>query len=261
MALAYVLWIVALLTLLAGGLQVSVKNQLLLSRNLVDQVRAEALAEGAIELAMADLSRRTPDDVRLGARTIRLPTGEARVTITDLGGLIDINAARPDLLERALQAAGAEPDLAADLARRIVARRQASASANGRGSILLLDELLQMPGVSPALFQQFAGLMTTQGGHQIVDPGVASPAAILALANLDSTKMETYLAERAERGRFAPLASPDAGPMIGAGFEIRAEVLSANGDRVTRIAVVKPARLGAAGQGLRLVDWRRERAG
>jgi general secretion pathway protein K len=255
MALAYVLWIVALLTLLLGGLETAAGNQLLLARNLVDQARAEALAEGAIELVMADIARLPPDGVRLGTRTLRLPTGDVRVTVTDLGGLIDINTAHPALLERIMRAIGAPPDLAADLAARIAERRTTTAP------VLLLDELQQLPGVTFALYQQLAPLLTAQGGHPIADPGVAPPAVLLALADLDEDAVQRHLALRTETGRFAPSGFADAGPIIGAGFELRAEVASGGGGRAVRVAVVKPARPGEAEPGLRLVDWRSEPAG
>jgi general secretion pathway protein K len=256
MALAYVLWIVALLTLLVGGLETAAQNQLLLSRNLQEQTRAEALAEGAIALAMADIARLPPDKVLLGPRVIILPTGKALLTVTDLGGLVDVNTARPALLERTFVTAGATAALAADLTARIVARREASGAP-----VLLLDELHQAPGVSHRLFRRLADLLTTQGGQQVVDPGVAPAAVLLALADFDEGEVERYLATRAQAGRFAPLAAADAGPVIGAGFEIRAEVESESGGRIVRTAVVKPARLGDPDPGIRLVDWRNGPAG
>ncbi|MEZ5934119.1 MAG: type II secretion system protein GspK [Alphaproteobacteria bacterium] len=186
---------------------------LLLARNLVDQTRAEALAEGAIELVMADIARPPPDGVHLGTRTLRLPTGEARVTVTDLGGLVDVNTARPALLERTFRTAGAPPELAAELAAQIAGRRTTTAP------IPLLDQLQQLPGMTFPLYQRLATLLTTQGGHQVVDPGVAPPEILLALADLDEGAMQRHLAARAETGRFTPFAwstgdrNPRAEPM------------------------------------------------
>jgi hypothetical protein len=275
MALAYVLWIVALLGLLVGGLENAARTQVLLSRNQLAEAQAGALAEGALSLVLAELAASAPEAVRTGPRRVRLPTGQAVVTVTDLGGLIDLNEAPPALLARGLRAAGVAPEQATAAAKQIVALREArqaalpktqSAAAIEAGfdvaarPLLLAEELAPRLALTQDQAARFAAMVTVHGGHQTVDPGVASPAVVLALTDLDQAAAERYLAARAEGGRFVAFAAPDAGPVIGAGFALRAEAASAGG-RAVRLAVVKPARLGSPDQGLRLVDWEALRGG
>ena len=258
MALAYVLWIVALFALLVGGLETSTRTQVELTRNLAAQAQADALADGAINLLVAEISSRSADEVRVGARALALPTGQANVTVTDLAGRVDVNTASPELIARTLQAAGAEADLSAAIAARIVARRGGPEGA--QRPILILDELMRIPGVTSALYARLEGMMTTKGGHRVVDAAVASPQVVLALAGLNADAARAYLAERAQGGRFTRLAAPESGPVVGAGFELRAEAVGPGGARAVRTAVVKLARADRRDEGLRVVDWQLERA-
>ena len=100
-ALILVLWIAALLAVIAASLVSSGRTETRLAHNLVENAKAEALADGAVQRAVLGLLDVDPAQAwRPGGGPYRLAYGEGqvRVTIADEDGKIDINAATPELL-------------------------------------------------------------------------------------------------------------------------------------------------------------------
>jgi len=187
LALISVLWVVALLAVLAIGILHTGRTDAQLARNLVEAAQAEALADGAIEVALAGLM--APPEAggwRRDGATYgwRAGGGEVRVRVTEEAGKIDLNAATVDLLAALLQAAGAEVVEAERLAAAIVDYRdedrlpgpggaedpdylRAGANHGARDApFFVVDELQQVLGLSTTLYRRIAPALTVHTGRQ-----------------------------------------------------------------------------------------------
>ncbi|MDH5412034.1 MAG: type II secretion system protein GspK, partial [Alphaproteobacteria bacterium] len=131
-ALIAVLWVVLLLSAIAGSLMMLTRTELGLARNLVLSARAEALAEGGIHLAIGKLLNQGA--VADGAVwRVTMESGHVDIMIADVTGRVDLNAAPPELIANLLRAAGTESDEAEMLADRIVDWRDADETPRPNG--------------------------------------------------------------------------------------------------------------------------------
>ena len=198
LALISVLWVVALLSVLAIGILHTGRTDAQLARNLVEAAQAEALADGAIEVALAHLMAPISsggwrqDGATYGWRT---DGGEVRVRITEEAGKIDLNAAPDELLVALLQASGLERTEAARLAATIIDFRdedklpgpggaedpdylRAGAPHGARdASFYIIDELQQVLGVSAAVYSRIAPALTVHSGRQF-PVGASAPRIV-----------------------------------------------------------------------------------
>ncbi|MCF1182406.1 general secretion pathway protein GspK [Marichromatium gracile] len=219
-ALLLVLWVLALLTVMAAGLTATGRSELA----LVDNALAAARFRAAADAALAEVALRlTLPPGRLDGPVWR---GDARphpwsfggerleVRIQDLGGLIDLNRADPARLADLLRVLGVEPGRAERLAAVIVDWRDGDAltrvggaedadyRALGRpfgardGDLPLVDELALLPGMTPELAAALAPLTRVTGDAGGIVRAFA-PAAVLAA--LDGIGLEQAQALRAAR--------------------------------------------------------------
>ncbi len=218
-ALIAVLWLVMLLAVIAGSLLMLTRTELGLSRNLVVSARAEALAEGGVPLAVLRLLDPEPETRWRGngaSHDIVLETGTLQITVRDAAGLIDVNAAPPELLAGLFRAAGQDEDEAAMLAYRIADWRdaddetlpngaeQADYDAAGltlhvtNGPFLTPDEIQRVPGVTLDLYPRIAPAITVYSRQGGIDPSSASELALMAVPGIDAAVVEALIAAREE---------------------------------------------------------------
>jgi general secretion pathway protein K len=218
-ALIAVLWVVLLLSVIAGSVAMLARTELGLSRNLVLSAKAEALAEGGIHLAINALlapgaAARAFADGRVWR--VELEAGSLDVSITDVTGRIDLNTAPPELVASLFRAAGAEPELAETLAERIADWRDADdmPRPNGgeqadyanyepplrvaNGPFLAADEIMRVPGMTADLWARIANAVTVHSRRPGVNPQYASSVALLALPGMDAVKVDAIIAARNE---------------------------------------------------------------
>ena len=218
-ALIAVLWVVLLLSVIAGSVAMLTRTELGLSRNLVLSAKAEALAEGGIHLAINELlapgaAARALADGRVWR--VELEAGHVDVSIADVTGRIDLNTAPPALIAGLFHAAGAEPELAETLADRIADWRDADETprADGgeqadyagyeppvrvaNGPFLSADEIMRVPGMTADLWARIANAVTVHSRRPGVNPLYASRMALLALPGMDAAAADTILAARSE---------------------------------------------------------------
>lgn len=216
-ALIAVLWVVLLLSVIAGSLMMLTRTELGLSRNLVLSAEAEALAEGGIHLAINKL-------LAPGARAradgspwqVELEAGRLDISIADVTGRVDLNAAPPELIAGLFRAAGAEPELAETLAGRIADWRDADDTPRpdgaeqsdyaeyeppvrvGNGPFLAADEIMRIPGMTAGLWARIASAVTVHSRRPGVNPLYASKMALLALPGMDEATADAVIAARNE---------------------------------------------------------------
>jgi general secretion pathway protein K len=112
MVLVIVLWIVALLAVMAGGFAYSMRVETRLATSAVERAQARALAEAGVAYAQAwqldhEASRKIwppngdPHEWSFGG-------GRLRIQVTDANGLVNLNNADPKLLETLFAGVGLE---------------------------------------------------------------------------------------------------------------------------------------------------------
>lgn len=199
-ALVLVLWVMALLTVLMGMQLRESRIAVRLVRASADAQAARAAAEGAVSFCLARLLEPAVDPalIDLGAG-VSLGAARTWCRAEVESGKVDINRASPELLERIVAAAGAGAAQAHAIAAAIADYRDADSSALPDGAeeadyaalrlpygpknapFDAIDELLQVPGVTPALYADLAPVLTVHSGLRTVDRAFAAPWVAAAL--------------------------------------------------------------------------------
>lgn len=273
-ALIAVMWVVLLLAVIAGSLTMLTRTESGLSRNLLLSARAEALAEGGIHLAIAELlAPESAADSTSREWQVELEAGRVDISIADVTGRIDLNAAPPELIAGLLRAAGAE-DMSVSLADRIADWRDADNSPRreggeqadydgydppvqvGNGPFLTADEIMRIPGMTTELWARVAGAVTVHSRRPGVNPLHAPKIALLALPGMDPATADAIIAARIEpegdragqRARVAEimdLIPPEARRYLAGGssniYAIRARTELPEGAVYVLDAIVEPA--------------------
>jgi len=217
-ALVAVLWVILLLSLIAASISSTSRTELRIARNMIDAATVEAAADGAVYQAVAGLvaQRGFPGDWRTDGtpRDLRIGDIEVTVSIQDEGGRIDLNTANRELLENAFRAAA--PGSGEALAAAVLDWRDSDdfvtpggaedPTYTGRGypygakdaPFDSLDELRQVLGVTPQIFDRVSPLLTVYSGNRGVDPSVAPREVLLAQPQFDETIVEMILRARTD---------------------------------------------------------------
>ena len=305
-ALVMVIWVLALLSLMAASFLAEARVELRRAGNLRDRAQAEALAEAGIHVALARVIAEH-GATRPQRWTEPLPGGSVTITLSDERGKIDLNEAEPALLASLFESEGvpsrAAKALAAavadfrdqDRARALDGAEDADYPLGSGGAkdarFEAADELLQVKGMTPALFRRLAPLITVHSALPTIDPLLAEPAVLRAVPNIDPSELDKFLALRK---KLAPVLNapfgidhadrPAAGERrskafadlqvalprrnsverhytgeLGATpvFTISAEAVTRDGARFRREAVVRLMQDGP--EPIELLEWRRPR--
>ena len=270
-ALVLVLWVVTLMALVAASSLGSTRTQLELARNTVENAKAEALADGGVYRAVLALLE---PDLRQGWRAdgtaydFILADGRIEVSVQDEAGKIGLNVAPEEELRGLFQANGLDEPSSAALAGAIAdwrdqddLRRPDGAEAEdyrkaglpygpGNRPFAEIGELRQVLGMTAALYERLAPLLTVYSRRQEVDLMTAPREVLLSLLGI-STGEEVLAARQ---------ASPNtavADIKVGI-YRIRTEASTESGAAFVREAVV--GIMGAPSQPFQIYAWRRGRA-
>ena len=171
-ALLLVLWVLALLSVLLGGLAGWVQLESRQALWLRQHTQTVLAAEAGIALVMTD--RRWVAD----GREIPLTFDDAQLHVSlrsERGKLYLINAEAQDFTRLAL-ACGATPAQATQLSKALDARRQ-----QGLAPFRVLEEVRQLPGMTQTLYSQLLPEITLWSDLDRPDPAFASPLMRKAL--------------------------------------------------------------------------------
>jgi general secretion pathway protein K len=195
-ALISVLWISVLLALIAASFTRTSRTEINLTRNMVENAKAEALADAAINRAALGLfSRPSQGGFRVDGTVYLWRFGDADILfkITDEGGKVDLNAASVDLLRKLLRALGAGPEVSRAVSAAIVDFRdfdddreqggaedrdyqQANLLQNAKDAPFeLVAELQQVLGMTPRLYKLIEPLVTVYSGQARPHGKLADP--------------------------------------------------------------------------------------
>jgi general secretion pathway protein K len=201
MALILVLWLIVLLGIMAAGHSRNAHTDTQLASRQLQSAKARGLAEAGInhmilEMLAADAGRDIPVDGSVFTRRI----GEELVTIAvrDASGLVDINAANPELLDTALRAAGVDKARRQSLVDAIQDWRDKDDLTHMHGvedndyvlagvawssrdaAFAASDGLKYLPGMTQETFERLAPLVTVHAGRGKTNFDLAPPALAAA---------------------------------------------------------------------------------
>jgi len=275
--LVSVLWLLALLTLVTLVLLTASRLDARATGQIMQHAEAEALADGLtrlVALRLGDRDSRPLADAGLArdGTVMRCEHGEAAVAIavTDVGGLVDLNAASPSLLEWLLGRLGVEPDKAATLAAAIVDFRDADdvPGANGAESAAYraaglghgpknapfetVTELDQVLGMDLTLLNRLRAVVTVHSRLPGIDPAIV-PREILSAAAASSRT--DVAAASLTPGAPASADIPSAFRIYSKGrpYRVIVGVQLPSGGRFAREAVIEPDRTAPLGFWVR--EW------
>ena len=266
-ALVLVLWMLALLSLIAANLVFSSRTAVLVAGNLQSQAKAEALADAGAYKAIHELARPQTDPQRWKGNGLthlwNFQDAELRVTIIDESAKVDLNAAPTVLLKGLFRAVGvAEPDADAladavadwrdaDDLRSLHGAEKADYAAAGRdygpanAPFETIEELRQVLGMNDVLFRKLERLVTVYSRRAAINSAAAPREVLLALPGATPEQVDYFLGQRRillDQGLPAPPfpgvqgLSADAS---GSAFSIQVEALLGDNVRFSREAVVR----------------------
>lgn len=178
-ALLLVLWALALLSLLLGGLagwvQLETRQGLWQRQHTQALLAAEAGMNQAV-LALLDKSHR-PRWIADGRGTpLRFDEAQLLVGVTSERGKLDLNAALVDDVSKVAQACGASRNQAAQLTKALQARR-----GGDEPPLRVIEELRQLPGMTQILYNRLLPEVTLWSGLDRPEPAFATPLLKRAL--------------------------------------------------------------------------------
>lgn len=212
-AVVAVLALLAALTIMLAG---NAAQDARLVAHLSRQARAEALADGVTRLVMRNLainpsSAGSSANLRLDgvSTTCAMAGGLATITVTSVDGLVNLNLASPELLERLFSGVVASREEARRLAEAVVdfrsegemsewgsdkAKAYATAGLRYRpknAPFESVGEIDQLPGLTPDLRERLRPLLTVHSHTAIINPALASLAVVRALTGTPASWPET----------------------------------------------------------------------
>jgi general secretion pathway protein K len=210
-ALISVLWIVALLTVVATGLSASVRFESRAVANLKLALQAQYAVESAVDLAALNLmypqSIRWPVDGSV--QEINVGDARVRIAIWDVTGKVDLNHAPMILLRNLLLQAEVDPQTADLLADAILDWRDDDDFRHLNGAedsdyriaglpygakdapFHSVDELQLVLGMTDEIFTAIQSSLTVFSGQGGVNVQHASPQVAAAAAGLDQLNIST----------------------------------------------------------------------
>ncbi len=235
-ALVLVLWVITLLSVIAGNFAFNMRGEASIARNLLSSAQAQAQADGGVQHAWYELLKPPTDQQRWRgdgvAHELSLDGVALRVSILDESGKIDINSAPEPLLRGLFRSVGAYEATAEALAgcvqdwpdggklKRLHGAKQEEYTAAGKsygpanGPFTTVDELLRVLGMTQDLFQRLQPSVTVYSRLGGVNTVVAPRSVLLAIPGVTPELVDQYLELRGKLMAEGQLVPPFAGAGI-----------------------------------------------
>jgi general secretion pathway protein K len=272
-ALLLVIWVLALLSLLAAGLAADSSAEIRMARNRADFAQARALADAGVTLALAWLmepNANTRWHADGGERTLRYGGGTITIAIQDEGGKVNLNAAPLDLVAGVLDKIGVEPDERTALVAGIDARRRAFAPqtvflgpATFNAPFAAVSELRLVPGVTRRTYELIQPFVTVYSESATINPLTAPREVLLGVPGISPQDVEFFLPAREEAANAQPdadlpkLSGVDRYVHIGnvSAVTITAKAVTDSGASFAREAVIAHGALATPAQPYQVLEW------
>ena len=196
-AMVAVLWVVAALSILVTGLVQTQREEIRTASSARQRLKADAVGQGAIYLAVQALLAQVRQPDRLYRITMPYDGVEVMVEVQPFTGLVDINIAPAPLLAALFTVnGGVDPATSERLAAAVVAMREAR-PAEPPPRFKAPEELLNVEGIDYDLYARLAHLVTADSrGSGRINPLAASPEVLLLLAGGDQGLANQTAAKR-----------------------------------------------------------------
>ena len=262
-ALVLVLWVITLLTVIAGNFAFSMRSEARIAANLLQNAQAQAHADAGVQLAWFQLMKPIGSSGRWeanGASHEFMHDGVAvKVSIQDESGKIDLNAAPEELLKGLFKSAGLDDQASALLTaatldwrtpgslKRLNGAKEEDYRAAGKNygppnaPFETIDELQRVLGMTPELYRKIAPALT-------IYSSVAPLEVLLAIPGVNLAMVEQFMLRRQE----AIAAGQPIPPLAGAGavssgsgglaaYLVRSEVVIPGGASFVRQVIGRPS--------------------
>jgi general secretion pathway protein K len=249
MALVMVLWVISLMTIMAGSFALSTQREAGILSHAHERAKALALAEGGVNYAMLMLSLPDPKQRWQADGTPyvwQVEGARVRIRIMDEGGKVDLNAAQEPTLKAVFKFAVGNEELAAALADAVIDWRDPDDLKRAHGAeaedyqarkltslpqnrnFLIMDELRGVMGITPELYRKMESWFTLYTGEDGLNPAKASREILLPLMGGDVAAVEAFLMQRLQAaGAGVPAALPPIPGMTFGGSSDMAYTVSA----------------------------------
>ena len=286
-ALVIVLWMLALLTVIANSMVFSLRTEVQVAANHAATARAEAAADAGVFKAMQELTRPVTDLRRWQGNGLAhewVFGGVAmQIAIVDEAAKIDINAAPDVLLGSLFRSLGADDTTASSLADAIIdwrdpddLRRMNGAEkedyiAAGKdyvprnANFETIDEMRLVLGMTAEMFQRASPLITVYSGRPGVDGLVAPRGVLAALPDVTPEQVDSYVTQRqALLMQGLPVVAPpfaivSASQPVGDTFSIQVRAILGDNVAFFREAVVRTT--GNVKEPVVILAWRSPKNG
>ncbi len=219
-ALILVLWLVALISLMATSFGLGIRREASLAAIQVQQAAMLGACEAGVNYAAyrvghPDAGIQWPADGRL--RHWRWDGIDLRIRAFSESGKVDLNHAGPALIQALLRLAGADETELAALTDAILDWRDGDRLRRTNGAELpdyvaagltygpsdrpfqSIDEVSMVLGMRPAVFNALLPWVTTYGGQKGINPNVAPAELLRALPEIDPQRVEHFIQARGYR--------------------------------------------------------------
>ena len=213
-ALAIMVWFLAAMSLLVGGIVLQARMDVKLAQLHIARAQSAALADGAIQMALADLLKQEQDpegDFEQRAShhgSFAIGRSDVAVTFTPVAGLIDLNKAPQELLFGLFSTMeDLDENMAEELAFNVVEWRSEISGLEGEGaedelrhdSFEAIEDLLLVPGMDRTVFEAVRDAVSVSEAGQAGVDWISAPASVLlALGDVDEEFALELVKSRAE---------------------------------------------------------------
>ena len=280
-ALVIVIWILTLLTLMAGSFAMTMRRDNSVSLAIKTNAEASAYAEGGIILAQYMLSQADPEQRWLANGTVyRLnnPEREIRIQVFSETGKVDINTSNETQLAALINAIVYDDWQQQQLLNAILDWRDADDDTRTLGAerrqyrlaglrygptnaaFQNVEELQLVLGMNADIFSAMRPYITVHSGQAEVDIRNASPQLLAIIArelksrNIDDAALQNQM-ERSDDESNDPMGSGSAINAQNQTYTIISEALIGGESSAGLEAVVK-SQGGGVGEPFQILDWK-----
>jgi general secretion pathway protein K len=219
LALVLVLWVLSLLTIMAGSFALSMRREASIVAGIRNNARAMAVAESGI--AMAEMMLLNPDPNkrwRADGSIYQIISADAKVRVRLLSetGKIDINKADQTLLQGLMTQAPVDAELQTRLVNAILDWRDKDDLVHINGAekkeyqdaglsyqpgnkpFQTIEELQLVLGMNESVFEWIEALITVYSGQPQVSVELATKEVLQVIPGLDAGLVDSYIAARLE---------------------------------------------------------------
>jgi len=219
MALVLVLWVLSLLTIMAGSFALSMRRESSIVAGIKNNAQAKAIAESGI--AMAEMMLLNPDPIK-GWRAdgsiyeINAADAKIRVRLSSESGKLDINKVDETLLKGLMTYSPVDAEQQAKLVSAILDWRDEDDLVHIEGAekqeyqdaglsypprnkpFQSIEELQMVLGMNKSVFLWIEPLVTVYSGQQQVNLQMATKEVLQVIPGLDKGLVDSYITARLE---------------------------------------------------------------